>query len=376
MGVTVSPVDSKRDRSRFIAFPYTLFAGVEEWVPPLRMDQRHTLSPKRNPFFEHGSMQLFLAHEENRIVGRIAAIINGKHLKKYGDSTGFFGFFDCVERYDVAEALLTAAGNWLREQGLTRWRGPANPTMNDVAGLLVDGFQHPPAVFMPYNLPYYKTFVERFGFSRAMTMYSYFLHRKYVTMDRSIRGRKIILRRNPDLRLRTMDMKRFLEDARLILDVYNDAWSDNWGNVAMTEGEFEKLANDMKPVLDPDLVFILEKGEREVGFLVSLPDVNVLLQKNRSGRLFPFGLARMLLREKVAPLRELRVPLMGVRKEFHGRGFDAVLISAVIESGWEKGYQSAEMSWVLASNPAMINAAEGVGGTRDKEYALYEASLL
>jgi GNAT superfamily N-acetyltransferase len=375
MGVTVSPVRSRRDRSRFVSFPYALFEDVDEWVAPLRMDQKHLLNPGKNPFFEHGRMQLFLARENNEVVGRIAAIVNGNHLEKYRDDTGFFGFFDCVERYEVGEALFDAASSWLSDQGLKAWRGPTNPTMNDVSGLLVDGFHHRPAIFMPYNPPYYKTYIERYGFTRAMTMYSYFLHRKYVDLERSRRGRSIILRRNPDLRLRTINMDRFLDDARLILDVYNDAWSDNWGNVAMTEGEIAKLARDMKPVLDPDLVFILEKDERAVGFLVSLPDVNLLLQDNPSGRLFPFGLLRMLLREKLAPLRELRVPLMGVRKEFHGRGFDAVLISAVVDTAWDKGYQSAEMSWVLASNPAMINAAETVGGVRDKEYAMFEATL-
>lgn len=370
--VSVRPVASRRDFARFLDLPYRLYAGHPYWVPPLRMDQAKALSPKKNPFFAHGRAQLFLAEAGGETVGRIAALVNGMHLHKYDDGNGFFGFFETTEDYAVAEALLDAATGWLRAQGLQGVRGPTNPTMNDTAGLLVDGFAREPAILMPYNPPYYRDFLERYGFTRAMTMWAFYVHAAYLRADKLERGAALVMRRNPGLRLRRIDMRRFMEEARLAMHIYNAAWSRNWGHVPMTDAEFEHLARDLKQVIDPDLVYFLEMDGTPIAFSVAVPNLNRALKHVARGRLFPFGLPKLLAYAKLGAVYELRLPLLGVMPQYRGRGFDAPLIYETIRTGRPKGYDACEMSWVLDVNAPLINALTHLGGVREKEYAMME----
>lgn len=372
----IRPVQSGRDRKRFIDYQYDFYRDSPNFVPPLRMDLAHTLDPKKNAFFEHGKMQLFLAEDASgTLVGRIAAIVNGMHLQKYDDGVGFFGFFECVDDYDVATALFDAAEDWLRAQGLRGVRGPTNPTMNDVAGLLVDGFDRQPSILMPYNPPYHQDFLLRYGFERAMTMWAYYVHKKYVQVDKMRRGVEIVKRRNPGIRLRALDMKRFDEEARTILDIYNDAWSRNWGHVPMTQNEFKKLAKDMKQIVDPRIVYLLEDEGRPVGFSISLPNLNLALRHVPDGRLLPLGLPKLLAYSSFGGIYEVRMPLMGVRREYQGRGLDAILVLETIERGPRIGYDACEMSWVLDVNHVLRNSLVSMGGVVDKEYAMFEKQL-
>ena len=371
--ITIRPVRTRRDRKRFISYPYHLYKDSSFWVPPLRIDTAHTLSPKKNPFFEHGSMALFLAEDTSgTVIGRIAGIVNGMHLKKYNDGNGFFGFFECEERYETAAALFDAAAAWLREQGLTGMRGPANPTLNDIAGLLVNGFDRSPAILMAYNPPYYEDYLLRYGFDRAMTMWAYYVHQKFMDMKRLRRGGAIVKRRNPGLTLRNLDMSRFKEEARVIHDIYNEAWSDNWGFVPITDAEFDRLANDLKQIVDPNMVFILEKEGEPVAFSLSLPDINPSLKLLRKGRLLPFGLLKLLASTKLGGVHEVRMPLMGARKAYQGRALDVIPVLATMEQGPEHGYFACETSWVLDTNDVLKNLILSIGGTVDKEYALFE----
>ncbi|HEY5564053.1 MAG TPA: hypothetical protein VIL33_00590 [Rhodothermia bacterium] len=375
-GYVVRPVESSADLTRFIAFPYDLYQDAEHWVPPLRVDQAAILNPKKSAFLEHGRIQPFLATDAmGAVVGRIAGIVNGMHLKKYQDGTGFFGFFECIEEYEVAHALFETVSEWLRGEGLKAARGPANPSLNHVSGLLVDGFDRPPAILMPYNFPYYSGFLERFGFERIMTMWAYYIHFKYRKLERMRKGVELIKKRNPDLELRTIDMGRFDEEAQMILDIYNDAWSDNWGHVPMTQGEFAELVKEMKMIVDPRTIFVLEKAGVPVAFSIMLPDVNPWFREVRDGKLFPLGLLRILKHKMMTPITEGRVVMMGVLQEYQGRGFDAILNLASLEIPVPYGYNAAEMSWILDSNKPMMNAAEAIGGVRDKEYAMYELAL-
>jgi GNAT superfamily N-acetyltransferase len=340
------------------------------------MDQAKVLNEKKNPFFEHGEIQLFLAEDaRGEVVGRVAAIVNGMHLEKYDDGNAFFGFFECVEDYAVAEALLDTATAWLRERGYTGVRGPTNPSMNDTAGLLVDGFDREPAILMPYNPPYYVEYLERYGFERAMTMWAYYVHEAYVNKDKLRRGADIVMRRNPELTLRTLDLDRFWEDAAAVRRIYNEAWSQNWGHVPMTEHEFEHLAKDLKQVIEPELVFILEKDGEPVAFSISIPNLNQALKHVPSGRLFPTGLPKLLAYAKLGAVYELRMPLMGVLPEYHGRGFDAVLVDATIQDGIAVGYDACELSWVLDVNKPLVNSLDKLGAVKDKEYTMLEMGL-
>ena len=378
--VTIRPVEGRWDRKQFIDVPYEFYPGrYPQWVPPLRRDVKETLDPSSNAFFEHGDMQLFLAEDASgATVGRIAGIVNGMHLQKHEDATGFFGFFECVDDYAVAEALLDAAADWLCEQGLARMRGPANPSLNDTAGLLVDGFDRRPSLLMPYNPPYHEDFLERYGFGRAMTMWAYYLHEKYVEYERLQRGVELVKRRTPGLSLRTLDMDRFEEEVRTVREIYNDAWSDNWGFVPMTEGEVQQLADELKQIVDPELIFFVEHEGEPVGFSVALPDVNQALRHVPDGRLFPYGmpsgLAKLLLHLQYA-VHECRMPLMGIRKNYQGKGLDSMLVLATIENGPPNGYSACEMSWVLDTNKRLKNHVESLGAVVDKEYAMFEVPI-
>lgn len=371
--MTVRPVTSGKDLQRFINFQYDLYRENRYWVPPLRRDIQHILDPKKNAFYEHGRIQPFLAEDSTgKVVGRIAGIVNGMHLSKYGDKNGFFGFFESVEDYETAAALFEEVKRWLQQQGLSGVRGPANPSLNDTAGLLVRGFDREPSVLMPYNPPYYEAFLEHYGFSRAMTMWAYYIHKKYVRTEKLERGVEIVMRRNPGLRLRNIDMKRFDEEARTILHIYNDAWSNNWGHVPMTEKEFSQMARQMKQIVDPKIVYMLEDESRPVAFSISIPNINQLLRRVKDGRLLPLGLPKMLAYSTFGGLYECRTPLMGVLQEYQGRGLDAILNLAIIEEGPRNGYDASEMSWVLDNNMVLRNALESFGGVVDKEYAMYE----
>lgn len=374
--VEVRPADDRRDRKAFIDFPYEHYRDDPIFVPQLRIEAAALLNPRKNPFFEHGTIQPFLARDDaGRVVGRIAAIVNGEHLKRYEDGVGFFGFFESVDDTEVSGALFDAAARWLRERKLVAMRGPANPSMNDVAGLLVNGFTLPPYILMAYNPPYYNRLLLDYGFERSMTMWAYFVHRKYADLDRFSRGVRLVFRRYPEMRIRNLEMSRFDEEVNIVRSIYNDAWADNWGFVPMTEAEFSHLARDLKRLIDPKMAFLAELDGDVVGFAVAIPNLNQILRRIRAGRLFPSGLLRLLFSDFFGGIQEVRIPLLGVRRAYHGRGIDAALMLQFIEKLPPRGFPSCEMSWILDSNPAMKNALEALGGVKDKEYALFQRSL-
>ncbi len=373
--VRVRRVQSRSERNAFVDFPYGFYDADGPWIAPLRQDVTHTLDPKKNAFFAHGSITCFLAYDaQQHVVGRIAAIVNGMHLQKYNDGVGFFGFFECVDDSAVATALLDAAADWLRMQGLTAMRGPTNPSLNDTSGLLVDGFDREPSILMPYNPPTYVGFLTDWGMEQVMTMWAYYVHKKYVKLDKLRRGAQLIHRRNPNLEIRQLDMDRFEEDAQTILHIYNDAWSNNWGHVPMTKAEFDQLAKNLKQVIDPRIVFILEDNGQPVAFSIALPNLNQALRHVPDGRLFPFGLPKLLAYGKLG-IYECRMPLMGVLQSHQGRGYDALVILETIEQGPGHGYDACEMSWVLDSNHKLKNAVTSLGGVVDKQYGMFEKPL-
>ena len=374
--VTVAPVVSKGDLRAFVQLPFDLYAGHPYWVPTLRRDTLHALDPEKNAFFEHGNIQPFIARDASgRVVGRIAAIYNGAHAEKYRDGVGFFGFFETVEDEAVSAALLDAVAAWSRSLTLTALRGPANPSLNDIAGLLVGGFDRLPSLMMPYNPAYYADFLARYGFTRAMTMWAYYVHKKYVREDKMHRGVALVRRRYPGLTIRTLDMSRLDEEAATILDIYNEAWSENWGHVPMRPAEFAQLVKEMKQIVDPRIVFLIEDAGVPVAFTLSLPNLNLVLRHVTSGRLFPTGAIELLARSKAGAVYECRNLLMGVRKAYHGRGLDAMLNVATIIEGPASGYDACEMSWVLDVNTPLRNAMDHMGAVIDKEYAMVEKAI-
>jgi hypothetical protein len=336
----------------------------------------HLVNMKKNAFFEHGKGAFFLARSSSgEIVGRIAGIINGMHLKKYDDGVGFYGFYECIDDIDVSRALFAAATDWLKNEGMTSVRGPVNPSMNDTAGLLISGFDRPPAVMLPYNFDYYESQLLDFGFERAATMWSYYTNSRLVNSKRLLRGADIIMKRNPRLSVRHLNMKEYITDVRLLLDIYNDAWSDNWGHVPMTDGEFDQMAKAMKEIVDPRLVNIVEDDGEPIAFSVSLPDINYALVQIRNGRLLPFGIVKLLAMLKLGAIRETRMLLMGVKKKYQGKGLDMLIVADMLKRNREIGMLGCDMSWVLDQNLKLRNFLDGIGCVQENEYALFEASI-
>lgn len=374
--ISVRPVRTRGDRRQFVDLPYRLYRDVPNWVAPLRRDQYLLLNAERNAFFQHGRMQLYLAHDEHgQVVGRVAAIVNGQHLSRYDDRTGFIGFLEHPDDPRIASALIDAACEWLRAAGLLRVMGPVNPTLNDTSGCLVSGFDSPPSIYMPYNLPHHEPAYLAAGFSRAMTQRQYFAHWKHLDRERLARGLAAVQRRHPDVRLRRADARQFFRELPILRDLYTRAFEGGWGFVAPTEAEFLQMARAMRSIVDDRIVFVLEKSGRPIGFSLSLPNVNQLLAHVPNGRLLPFGLPRLLLRGWLGQITEFRTVLLGVLPELRRRGLDAFLVLSTIEEGRRAGYSAAHLGWVADDNIVLKNSLARLGAVMDKEYALFERPL-
>lgn len=371
--IEVREVRTKRERVRFICFPEKIYRNDRNWVPPLLVERRDFLDPRKNPFFEHAEVGLFLAHgADGAELGRIAAIVNHNHVRTHREKAGFFGMFECVNDPEVARRLFEAAASYLRARGMEVMRGPENLCVNDDIGLLIEGFDAPPAVMMPYNPPYYRSLIEGCGFVPSMKLLAYRLEdRDGKVPERVARGAELV-RRRYDHTIRPIDMKRFDEEVRRIHRVYSTAWEDNWGAVPMTDREFAHLASSLKLVVDPELCLLAEVGGEVVGFLLALPDLNRALIRLR-GRLFPFGLFKLLWHRR--KIDAMRVITMGVVKEHRGKGIDLLLYHGGISRGLAKGYKHGEMSWVLENNEAMNRVLRNIGAEVSKTYQLFDRTI-
>ncbi len=368
---TIRSVQTKADTKKFIDFIYTLYNEDPNWVAPLRMDREKLIDKKKNPFYTHSSMELFLAERNGEVIGRIGAIVNDNHNREHNDKVGFFGFFECVNEQDVANALFDEAKNYLLSKGMNAMRGPANPSVNDEYGLLIEGFDSPPVVLMTYNPKYYVTLIENYGLKKEKDLYAYILDQNTVYTDKFNRANEIVKQRN-SLTFRPINMKDFKNEVRRIKEVYNAAWQYNWGAVAMTDAEFDALAEDLKMVVEPELVLIAESKGKMVGFGLSLPDINVRLKANKNGGLIG-GLLHLLVFKKKIDL--VRVIVLGVIPEFQRSGAAGVLFYETAVRAKKLGYRYGEASWILEDNVMMNRAAEMMQGKRYKTYRIYQKEI-
>ena len=365
---------TRRDTDRFIRLPWRIYRNDENWVPPLIVERRELLDPHRNPFFEHSRVALYLASDEaGRDLGRIAAVVNFNHIRTHDEPVGFFGLFECVDDQGVADALFHKAAGFLRSHDIETMRGPENLSVNDDLGLLVEGFDTPPMIMMPHNPPYYSRLIEGHGFSKAMDLYAYVSEIGDGPACAALqRGSRIAAQRY-HCTIRSLDMKNFDADLERIHAIYNSAWEDNWGAVAMTDREFAHMAGNLKQVLDPDLCLIAEIDGETAGFSLSLPDFNqVLIRLN--GRLIPFGILKILYYKP--RIRALRVLAMGVVRKYRKRGIDSCLYYETFRRAREKGMIRGEMSWILENNSMMNRILETLGFSVCKKYRLYDLPLL
>jgi len=369
--IDIQPVATKKDVETFIRFPWAIYKDYPQWVPPLLMDRRKLMDREKNPFYKHSKAEFFLARRNGEVVGRIGAIINHNHNKEHKENIGFFGFFECINDQFVASELFKTAIRWLKEHKVDAIRGPANPSVNDEYGLLVEGFDKPPVILMPYNPPYYQDLIEGAGLRKVKDLYSYFVTEKTVMTERLERVSEMV-RQREGLTFRTLNMDDFDAEIDRIKSLYNRAWQYNWGAVPMTDEEFDYLAKDLKPVVIPELVIIAEYKGEPIGFALSLPDLNIALKHNKKGRLLP-GFFRLICHKK--KINWARILVLGVVRERQKTGAAGVLFYETAKRGIDLGYIHGEAGWVLEDNTQMIRSAELLNGQCYKRYRLYQMNI-
>jgi len=369
--LNVEEVKNQKDLMTFTRFPWEIYQGNRQWVPPLIKDLLLKFSPE-HPFHSHSEMILFLARQEGKIVGRIAGIIDQHYIKFHEEKVGFFGFFESIPEAEVADTLLQKIANWLKDHGMEKMAGPMNPSTNDECGLLIEGFDSPPCLMMPYNPLYYPSLLEGFGLRKKMDLYAYLLEESFFLLDRLDRITQRLRKREPQLHIRPIHLRRLDEELKIIKDIYNQAWSRNWGFVPLTDEEINLLAKELKSLIVSDLVLFAYWGEDPIGFSVSLPDYNVVL-KHLNGKIGLLGLLKFFYYSR--KINKIRVMLLGVKPDFQKKGVEGLLYIETFRNGIKKGYYRAECSWILEENVLMQHGIEAMGGKRYKTYRIYETQL-
>lgn len=370
----VVEVSSKSQLKTFIDFPHDLYKDDKNYVPELFIAQRDMLTPGKHPFHNHSYIQLFLAYEGSKLVGRIAAIYNTNHNAFINAKDGFFGFFDTIDDQDVVNALMEKAVDWLKRKGADKMVGPINLSTNDTCGLLVKGFELPPVAMMPYNKSYYEGLLLNTGLKKQTDLLAYLVDRSNIN-NRSVRLLDALENRlkRSNIKLRKIDKKNLKKDIPKIKELYNSAWDKNLGFVPMTDEEFDFLAKDLSMILDPKYCIIAEQGEKMVGFALGIPDINQILIKIKRGRLLPTGILKLLF--GIKNVTGLRVLLLGVIDGYRKLGIEACLYGNLIKNAEGTKIKYAECSWMLEDNYLMNHAIEQINGKQYKRYRLFEKSI-
>jgi GNAT superfamily N-acetyltransferase len=368
----IEQVSNKQQLDEFIRFPWKVYQGDRNWVPPLVSDMRFVLSGK-NPFFLHAEAAFFLARSHDRTVGRIAAIVDRNHVNIHNEQCGFFGYFECLPQPAAARGLIDAAAAWLKQRDLCTMRGPMNPSTNDECGFLVDGFDSPPMIMMAYTPAYYLEQMEQCGLEKAKDLYAYITVIRQVSAgERLERLASVLKAKVPGLVVRPASMKHFPRELAAVKEIYNSAWSHNWGFVPMTDEEIESMARRLKPLIEPELLIMAEVNGRPAGFFMAVPDYNQVLGRI-NGSLGPLGLLKFLwYRRRIS---DIRVLTLGVKEEYRRKGIEGLLYLHAFKAAMRKGYERAEMSWVLEDNEPMKKGCELMGGRVYKRYRIYEKKI-
>jgi hypothetical protein len=381
-GLTIRPIDSKKDRKAFVDLPFRLYADDPNWVPPLKSEALGLITPEKNGWYSHAKVQLFLAEEQGRVVGRISAHIDTLGLTLdpalgFGPGCGQWGLMD-AEREDIFVALLARAEEWLRAEGMTRALGPISQSIWEEPGLLIEGYDHPPTIMMGHDKPEYRGWIERAGYAPVKLLYCYELD---ITQEFPRVVQRIIKsgEANPRIRVREVNKAKFEEEAAIILGILNDGWSENWGGIPLTEPEVRDVGVKLKPIVFNDLIRIAELDGRPVAFMITLPDLNEALTPLK-GSLLPFGWAKLLLWLRKPKVRTMRVPLMGVVKELHASRMASQLAFMMIEyirraSVQRYGATRGEIGWILEDNQGMRSIAETIQSRVNKTYLIYGRDL-
>jgi GNAT superfamily N-acetyltransferase len=375
--VTIRPVRSRRELKRFVKVPFRLHREHPQWVAPLIFERMQFLDRRKNPWFEHGEAEFLIAERDGEPVGRVSVQVDARWDEYQGGGDAMFGFFETADDPEVAAALLGAATDWARGRGRRRILGPMDFTTNDEIGILIEGYELPPFILEPWHPPCYRELIEAEGFAKAMDVLMWELRlgdlKEGEKFDPSIHAAAEHGLREEGIAIRNMRKREMAAEVRRFMDVYNEAWGDNWGFVPITDAEVEFQAKNLKQVLDEDWAYMAEKDGEVIGAALTLPDVNQALAK-LNGRLLPFGWLRFLLARR--KIDRLRVLALGVKHEYRHSGVAAGLYLKHLETARKPGaIEGGEMGWILETNEPMNRAMEGMGGTVVKRYRVYEKSL-
>ena len=364
------------DSQRFIDVARRIYRDDPTWVAPLDMDMKDRLNPKKNPFFEHAEGTTFIAVKNGLDVGRITAQIDHEHIKKYDDGVGFFGFLDTFDDPAVAKKLIEAAEAWLRGKGMKKIRGPVSLNINEELGCLVEGFDTPPMILMPHHRSYQGALIEQAGLKKEKDVFAW----KYQVGDVPPRARKAHdeVLAIPGVVIRPVDLRVMEKEIRMVMDIFNETWVDNWASVPATESELKKMASDMKMILIPDLALVAEVDGEPAAVSIALPNINELI-RDLDGKLFPLGLpvglAKLLWRLKVKGPETARLMILGIRKKFRTQkrfgGMSAALYVEMNDRGKKLGIKSGELSWTLEDNAPVNLGIKMMGGKVYKRYRVY-----
>jgi len=368
-------VQNKRQLKTFIDFPHDLYQSDKNYVPELFIAQRDMLTKGKHPSHEHIDFELYLAYQEDKVVGRIAGIYNQNHNDYVQQQEGFLGFFDAIDHYQVAKKLFDRAINFLKSRKVNRVIGPVNFSTNDPAGLLIDGYQHPPKIMMTFNKSYYPAFFAKYGFNKKMDLFAYWfdvdtIPKRIATLAKKVEER---LQRK-GITVRKINLKDFKNEVTKIRTVYNQAWDKNWGFVPMTEKEFDYVAKDMKLLIDDDFVLVAEKEGKAIGFALALPNINDILIDVKRGRLLPTGIFKLLFQKK--KIKSVRVLTLGVLEEYRKLGIEVCFYTRLQQKAKERNYIGGEASWILENNEQMNRALKNINSQVYKTYRLYEKEIV
>ena len=375
--LTVRPVETKADKKAFVNLAWEVYRDDPAWVPPLKDEVHGLITPGKNPWFEHAKAKFWLAERGGKVVGRISGQVDELVQQHMGQGTGQWGMLEALDG-EAAAALIATAEDWLREQGMTRALGPISLSIWDEPGLEIEGFNEPPTVMMGHHKPEYRKWIEDAGYEKAKDLLTYEVDIANCWDERIARLIEMG-ERNPRIRFRKVDKSKFAEEARIILNLLNDAWSDNWGFVPLTESEIAYAGKKLKPIIYNELVWIAYYDNEPVAFMITLPDINELI-KDLNGELFPFGWMKLLWRLRKPMTHRARVPLMGVAKKLHHTRLASQLAFMLIEFTRREvvakfGVEIGEFGWILEDNKGMLSIAELPGARVNHRYRIFEKAL-
>lgn len=377
MTLAIRPVAGKAGWKAFLDVPFPIYRDDPNWVAPLYLERFEHLDPRKNPYFQHADAQLFLAERDGRAVGRISAQLCALRTARYNDGIGQFGFLEAEDDPAIFAVLTDAAATWLKARGASRMQGPFSFSINDETGMLVEGFDTPPSMLMGHARPYYGPRLEQQGFAKVKDVIAYNFDGKQ-ELPRAMRATIRKSMASKDLVFRAFSKKHLARDLDIVIDIFNDAWSGNWGFVPFTREEITALGNNLKMLVNDNYIAIAEYRGEPAAMAVTLPNINDWI-RGLDGRLLPFGWAKLAWHLLAKPPRSVRMPLMGVRKAHHGSLIGAAMAIGVIDKvrqyHQKRGVEQAELSWILEDNLPMRRMIEQLGGVPYKTYRVYERPI-